>query len=556
MALLYLVVGYVILVLGAPERLTHVLLGTNQWAPDNVLNAAILEWGHAALRSGNLAVFDWPPGFPYHNTLAGTENLLGLQILYSPLRFFGLSITSAVNWTLVILFVASATFTAMLARQLRLSWCASALAGVIFGFVPFRLHALIQLQTIAVAWCPLAFLALLRLVDRPSPTSGLLLGASVALTALSSVYFGIFLVVAMLTFLAALYAIRRSTITLRHGTSFAVAAAVIAVLLGPVAYRYLLFGASHGFVSSHAELVRRSLAVLNLVHAPDWLWLWGDTGISGGSRYSGAFPGAVAALLVAIALIGTWRSNRDDENTMWWTLFVCLAVTLVLALGPELKIHPGYPSRISDYVPLPGRVLYAIPGLRMPFRMYLVALMFLALLAGKGADHVLRTVGPPYRSMLAALLILFVVVEYIPDRTYFSDASSVSAHTPESPDSTCHPSKSPVVDIPTTDSTGNFNAPMAAYTLESVLHRVRTTSYYLSHRPLERSNRLQAAGDSLPIRSARQRLLSAGVSRVVIHKPFLAPDSSRTLIANLRSSGMTEICDGPQHSVMGLESAP
>ena len=67
-----------------------ILIGSAVYNHDAVLNAGILEWGYRSLWTSGLHVFDWPAGFPLKNGLAGTENLLGWQLIYSPMRAIGL----------------------------------------------------------------------------------------------------------------------------------------------------------------------------------------------------------------------------------------------------------------------------------------------------------------------------------------------------------------------------------------------------------------------------------------------------------------------------------
>lgn len=550
----YSLVAYAIMVSGAPENLSEILLGTHDWGPDNVLNASILEWGHSSLLSGNLDIFDWPPGYPYSNTLAGTENLIGLQIFYTPLRLSGLSIATAVNWTVVGLFVVGAVFTALLARRYLLSWQGATIAGLIFGFAPFRLEALIQLQTVAASWCPLVFLTLLDLLDDPSGKRAFAFGSSLVITALSSVYFGIFVTIGVLVFLAATFTTGERALSSADLKWLTAGVALAAVLLSPVAVHYLEFGSAHGFSSSQAEAVRGSLAVLNLFHVPDWLRFWGSTPFSGASRYSGAFPGLAPVILASIGLFGMFRST-ETNRIRWVVLLVCMVVTLILALGPKLKIHQGYPSRIADYVPLPGRVLYSIPGLRMAYRIYLLTLLFLALFAGKGLDQLLAKMGRTPRRLIAGVTVLLIVAEFLPGAQFYSESSRLPQVEPTSRSTDCVPEDQTraVADIPTEDSVGNHNAPMAMYTLESVIHKRRTISYYLSQQSLAQSNSLQAIVDSLPHPRARHLLSSSGVSHLVIHKTFLGEDSLRSLTQSLKEAGITAACESTHHAVMRLD---
>ena len=57
-------------------------LGSALFAPDNVLNAGILEWGRWSILHG-ANPFDWPAGYPMTQSLAGTENLLGWQLVFA-----------------------------------------------------------------------------------------------------------------------------------------------------------------------------------------------------------------------------------------------------------------------------------------------------------------------------------------------------------------------------------------------------------------------------------------------------------------------------------------
>ena len=93
------------------------LLGSMLFAPDNVLNAGILEWGYQAMRSSALHLFDWPAGYPQTNTLAGTENLIGWQAMFLPQRLLGLGVVTAYNVCVILSFVISGLAGNLVARR-------------------------------------------------------------------------------------------------------------------------------------------------------------------------------------------------------------------------------------------------------------------------------------------------------------------------------------------------------------------------------------------------------------------------------------------------------
>src|SRR5215471_7938161 len=83
------------------------LMGTALFAPDAILSAGILEWGYRRLWSSSRHVFEWTAGLPLHGSLAATENLIGWQLFYTPLRLFGCGPVAAYNSLILISFVLS-----------------------------------------------------------------------------------------------------------------------------------------------------------------------------------------------------------------------------------------------------------------------------------------------------------------------------------------------------------------------------------------------------------------------------------------------------------------
>src|SRR5256885_17167621 len=72
----YAAIIWIYFLLPLNGRFGEAMLGTALFQHDAILNAGILEWGRKALGSASLQLFEWTAGFPLHNTLANTENLL------------------------------------------------------------------------------------------------------------------------------------------------------------------------------------------------------------------------------------------------------------------------------------------------------------------------------------------------------------------------------------------------------------------------------------------------------------------------------------------------
>ena len=137
--LFYAAIAVVFIVYPVGHRLGSVLLGTVWFPHDAILNAGILEWGYRSLWSTDRHVFQWIAGFPLENSLALTENLIGWQWLYTPLRAAGVGTVGTYNVLLVASFLISGLTAMALARHLGADRYGAWVAGLIFAFTPFHL---------------------------------------------------------------------------------------------------------------------------------------------------------------------------------------------------------------------------------------------------------------------------------------------------------------------------------------------------------------------------------------------------------------------------------
>src|SRR5688500_14197590 len=108
---------FVYLVLPAIEVFDTALIGSTLLPADSLLNASVLEWVYQALSSSDLHVFEWTAGYPGQGTLAATENLIGWQIFYFPVRTMGAGVVAAYNIVFLASLVISGIGTALLARR-------------------------------------------------------------------------------------------------------------------------------------------------------------------------------------------------------------------------------------------------------------------------------------------------------------------------------------------------------------------------------------------------------------------------------------------------------
>ena len=142
------------LVLHLPSRISPDL-------GDPVRTAWQIAWvGHAMLHDP-LNVFDSNAFYPHPLSLAFSDSLLG----YGPTAFFGAgTIATLVRYNLLFLWAWSLCFAGayLLARELGLGRLAGAAAGVAFAYAPYRVTEAGHLHVISSGGLPLALFLLLR----------------------------------------------------------------------------------------------------------------------------------------------------------------------------------------------------------------------------------------------------------------------------------------------------------------------------------------------------------------------------------------------------------
>jgi hypothetical protein len=143
------------------------------------------------------------------------------------------------------------------------------------------------------------------------------------------------------------------------------------------------------------------------------------------------YLGAAGAGLAAIALLRRRRLGSDGPELV----IVCLAfgaTAFVLSLGTDLNwlskpvlVHVPEFARTwhpeaEAFVPLPGRLLFEyLPlysSMRVPMRFGVYVILAVGVLAGLGADHLLASLRRPgLRPAIGALLVLLVIVDFLPN---------------------------------------------------------------------------------------------------------------------------------------------
>jgi MFS family permease len=338
--------------------------------------------GHAMLHDP-LHLFDANVFYPHPLSLAFSDSLLG----YGPAGFFGSGTVAAlVRYNLLFLFAWSLCFVGgyLLARELGLRRIGAVAAAPTSPYAPPRVTEAGHLHVISSGGIALALFLLLRGYRRGSlglVIAGWLVSAwQISLGFTLGLQFSYLL--AVLTVIAAIY-------WLRAGRPALARKLVVITLLGILAVGAVAIYEARPYlkISHDYPTAKRTIKEVKAYSAGPAAWLsassenrvWGD--LTAGARAhvhskneQVLFPGGFILLLALIGLAAPLYTRRLRIG-----LAVGVVVCAVFALGLGLTGY-GYPYRLLfNYAP-------GWDGVRVPGRVFTLATLFLALLAGVGGQ--------------------------------------------------------------------------------------------------------------------------------------------------------------------------
>jgi MFS family permease len=355
-------------------------------APDNgdpVRTAWQISWvGHAILHDP-LHLFDANAFYPHPLSLAFSDSLLG----YGPAAFFGSgTIAALVRYNALFLFAWSLCFVGayLLARELGLRKLGAAAAGAAFAYAPYRVTEAGHLHVISSGGIALALFLLLRGYRRSS--RGLVIAGWLVSAWQISLGFTLGLqfayLMAVLALLAAIHWWRAGRPALPRGLVVITAIGILLVGLVTVYEARPYLKVSHDYPTAKRtlrEVKNYSSGPAAWVSASSENRVWGS--VTAGARAHVHSKNEdvffAGGLILALALVGLAAPLYTRRLRIG--LAVGFVVVAVLALGLGLT-GAGYPYRLLyDYAP-------GWNGVRVPGRVFTLATLFLALLAGAGAQ--------------------------------------------------------------------------------------------------------------------------------------------------------------------------
>ncbi len=335
---------------------------------DPLLNAWIIDWDCYSLTHAPLHIFDAPVFYPSKLPLAYSENLIGIAIVVLPFHLAGLPPLAVYNIAMLLGIAISAYAGYFLARVVTKKTVASAIAGLLYGFVPYKLGHLAHVQIIWSATPALLLAALILYRRTPSKKHAALVAIAFALSAIINIYLFLFGAVALaLTLVLIAIAEKRDR---RFWLTILAALAIACLAVLPVLMPYAIVAKTYDMRRGDGETLGASAMPL------DWLVPSSNSAIYGNvvpdawhHSERELFPGL---LLIALTVAAFARKRRDPEaanelRRYHFRWLDTLIILLILATAVGLVLH-------SSTIPIALLVIAIVA--RLPLREWMARSRF------------------------------------------------------------------------------------------------------------------------------------------------------------------------------------
>ena len=296
------------------RRLAH---GVPADLGDSLLNMWLMAWvadGTVAMLRGAMSFADlWNANIfhPSTATLTFSEHLVPQALQGAPIYLATGNIVLAYNLVFLATFALSGLGMFLFVRETTGSAPAAFVAGLFYGFAPYRLGQFPHIQTLSSQWMPFALYGMRRYFDTGQRRA--LAGGTAAFVVqgLSTGYYLFFFAPMLLGYALWEMATRGR---LRDGATWLMmiasgGAAVLCML--PFLLPYAEARAHFGFTRPFEEVLAFSANLLAYLNAPPQLHFWGGILNQHPQAEGDLFPGAVP-LALALAALALWLRRYLD----------------------------------------------------------------------------------------------------------------------------------------------------------------------------------------------------------------------------------------------------
>jgi len=277
----------------------------------------ILSWDAHAFRHQPFALFDANIYYPFRDTLAFAENLIGTAFFSAPVQWLTGNPVLALNVVSLLSCALCGIGVWVLGRQLGLGLVASILAGIVFAFAPPRFLRIGQLHLATVQWIPFGLASLHAYFDRGRPRDLKLTALFFMLQALSSGHGAVFMLVACGGLLLYRVALGEPVRPWRWLRDLGIGGAL---LLLPVAMVALPYRRVRAEMSFQRDLLDWGVSGVSFLASPTYVHAWLAARVPDARilEHAGAylFPGILTIVLAGAALLVRPAFAREQPDEL------------------------------------------------------------------------------------------------------------------------------------------------------------------------------------------------------------------------------------------------
>ena len=309
---------------------------------DSLLNMWILAWGAEHVPRLLTGAMSWQAFWnanifhPEPLALTFSEHLFGQTLQILPIYWLTGNVILCYNLIFVSTFALSAFGTYLLVRDLTGNRLAAFVAGLVYGFLPYRIASVPHVQVMSSQWMPFALYGLNRFVTNGSRQA--LAGGTAALVMQNwscGYYLLYFAPFAPLFVMHRMWTLEKLK-DLRIWLSLAAAAAVTLVLTLPFLFPYSEAKQLYGFERPFGEVVLFSANVWSYITGSENLSFWGKALRFYPHGEGETFLGFIPWLLAMVAVLAAvWHSRnprvgaRSPEPGARRVVVVLLAIAVL-----------------------------------------------------------------------------------------------------------------------------------------------------------------------------------------------------------------------------------
>ena len=297
---------------------------------DALLNMFLIAWNARVLPLSD-AWWSAPQFFPLPGATAFSEHLLGLAPITTPVFLATGNAVLAYNAAFFLSFPLSAFGAHLLGFELTRRHGAAIIAGLAYGFAPYRVSQLAHVQVLSAYWIPFALASLHVFARTGRSRWAAAFAVCWLMQALTCGYYLFYFSVLIALWLAWFGPGR---ITLRALAILGACWAGAALALLPIALGYLRYQRAYGLRRWPFEIQSFSADAASLLSAPGDLRLWGWLDVV--SRAEGElFPGLTLTAIVLTGVFTAWarlRSGQSSSRASMWLMVIAAVLAAAAAL--------------------------------------------------------------------------------------------------------------------------------------------------------------------------------------------------------------------------------